>query len=143
MRDLDKPQNQSISVHRLVNIVANHNGLGINNYTPLRRHLQLQVGETIISNERFHYHDFTNERSARLVKRRSNKLQHKEWQEVKLATICDIDHMIGRSKLWMNSNFFTWMVSHQYNKQLSHVRMFFGDWLYGFSGEIEYRSGNQ
>ena len=30
----------------------------------------------------------------------------------------------------------------QYNIQLSYVRMFFGDWLYGFSGEIEYRSGN-
>ena len=143
MRDLDKQKHpKNISVHRLVNIVANHNGLGINNYTPLRRHLQLQVSETIISNERFHYHDFTNERSARLVKRRSNKLQQKEWQEVKLATICDIDHMIGRSKLWMNSNFFTWMVSHQYNTQLSYVRIFFGDWLYGFSGEIEYRSGN-
>ena len=140
----DNKQNRfSISIHRLVNIVANHNGFGFNNHTPLREYLQLQEGKTITSNKRFQYHDFTNERSARLIKRRSNELHHKDWVNVKLASVCDIDHMIGRSKLWMNSNFFTWMVSHQYNSQLACVRMFFGDWLYGFSGEIEYRSGNQ
>ena len=131
-----------MSIHRLVNIVANHNGFGINNHTPLREYLQLQEGETITFNRRFVYHDFTNERSARLIKRRLTKLQRKAWLEVKNATICDIDHMIGRSQLWMHSNFFTWMVSHQYNMQLSFVRIFFGDWLYGFSGKIRYQSGN-
>ena len=137
-----KDNKQCIQIHRLVNVVANHNGFGFNNYTPLREYLQLHERETITSNKRFQYHDFTNERSAHLIECRSNELQHKEWVNVKLASICDIDHMIGRSKLWMNSNFFTWMVSHQYNSQLACVRMFFGDWLYGFSGEIEYRSGN-
>ena len=122
--------------------MANHNGFGINNHTPLREYLQLKEGETITSIERFQYHDFTNKRSARLITRRLTKLQHKEWVNVKLASICDIDHMIGRSQLWMNSNFFTWMVSHQYNTQLSYVRIFWGDWLYGFSGKIKYQSGN-
>ena len=64
----DKKSHQSNSIHCLVNIVANHNELGINNYTPLRQHLQLQEDETIMSNKRFQYHDFTNKRSARLVK---------------------------------------------------------------------------
>ena len=97
--DEEKSKGWTTNIHRLVNIVANHNGFGINNHTPLREYLQLQEEETITFNRRFVYHDFTNERSARLIKRRLNGLQRKEWLEVKLATICDIDHMIGRSEL--------------------------------------------
>ena len=69
------------------------------------------------------YHDFTNECSARLIsiRKRPNELQKKQWENTKLASICDIDHMVGRSQIWMNSNFSTWMVLHQYNTQLSIV----------------------
>ena len=140
--NIQQYRKKKMSIHRLINIVANHNGFGFNNHTPLREYLQLQKGETCTSNRRFEYHDFTNKRSERLIRRRLTELQHKEWLNVKVASICDIDHMIGRSKVWMNSNFFTWMVSHQYNNQLSYVRLFFGDWLYGFSGKTKYKSGN-
>ena len=49
----------------------------------------------------------------------------------KLATVCDVDHRIGRAHLWQNGAWFTRAVSHGYNTALSHTRREAGDWLFG------------
>ena len=61
--------------------------------------------------------------------------------EVDFASWCDVDHCVGRSKLWMNHVLFTDLCSHRWNRCMSHVRIVAGDWCYGL-GTKAYGSGN-
>ena len=57
-----------------------------------------------------------------------------------LATVCDVDHRIGRANLWQNGAWFTRAVRHGHNTALSHTRQEAGDWLFGLVA-IKYTCG--
>jgi hypothetical protein len=50
-----------------------------------------------------------------------------------LATVCDVDHRLGRDHLWQNGVWYTRAVSHGHNSALGWTRKKAGDWLFGLA----------
>lgn len=115
--------------HRLLQIVAHHNGVGVRNSHELSAHLK---GKTL--EQAYPY-------LARDERAYTRRLESKGWLDVVQAQWCDVDHLVGRSKSWMNALLFTMPVSHRYNSCLSYIRSECGFW--GYAGTLmEYNGGN-
>ena len=127
--------------HRLVAIYEHHFGWGFNQNPLIMEYLGLKDGESFEDHERFKYHQGLSDRSIRNMLKRKKYLDKRKWEERKLAKWSDVDHLLGRSKRWKNSNFFCMHVSHSWNQAMSFVRICYGDWLYGFAN-IQYNSGS-
>ena len=127
--------------HRLVAIFEHHFGWGFNQTPLIMEYLGLKDGESFEDHERFKYHQGLSDASIRNRLRREEYLKRRKWDERKLAKWSDVDHLLGRSKRWKNSNFFTMHVSHSWNQAMSYLRICYGDWLYGFAN-IQYHSGS-
>lgn len=124
-------------LHRLTTITANHLGFGLNKSKPFLEYLGLQEGGSIESVDRFKYHDEDNH-----IECGSDGIEHKKWGCTSLARFSDVDHLVGRSQLWMNSNYFIWLTSHTHNQQLMSVRKYYKNWGYGFY-PFPYGNGNE
>lgn len=116
-------------VHRLLQMNAFTWGLGMANNAALKDYLD---GMTI--EEAFPY-------TARDERQYERRLIEKGWTNVKFADWCDTDHLIGRSKDWMNCAIFTMPCSHRWNSCASHVRITAGHWCFAF-GYKTYNGGN-
>jgi hypothetical protein len=81
------------------------------------------------------------ERAIRQLKLRVSYLKRRGWKELEFGELTDVDHMAGRSKLWMNSTLFTMHTSHSWNQYIGFIRMLFGRWGFG-CGVCKYGSGN-
>eukprot|EP00985_Skeletonema_marinoi_P004419 scaffold1935_cov223-Skeletonema_marinoi.AAC.3 len=127
--------------HRLVAIMKDHYGFGFCHNHLIKEYLQLKDGETFEDVERFKYRQDLSDRAVELSRKRSGIVKKKKWNERKLAKWSDVDHLLGRSKRWKNSDFFCMHVSHSWNQAMSYVRIVYGDWLYAFTN-ISYGSGS-
>ena len=90
---------------------------------------------------RFKYRRGLDEKSKAAIRLREEHLAKKGWETVEMAPWCDLDHLVGRSQVWMNSNIFILSCSHSWNTQMSYVRIFYKDWGYAWA-QIPYGSGN-
>ena len=126
---------------RLIKIVEEHNKRGIHFYQPLRKYLELQEGKTFQEVERFKCECYTTEDGMKAFETRFKYLKKREWLHVSTASVCDVDHTVGRSQFWINSNMLLLTCLHQYNKHLGIIRSLFGDWGFAFS-RMEYGTGN-
>ena len=75
------------------------------------------------------------------MKGRFAYLKRKGWDGVPFAKWSDIDHMAGRSQMWMNNTLFTVSCSHSWNQYMSYVRFLFRHWGFG-CGKCKYITGN-
>ena len=123
-------------LHRFTTITANNLGFGLNKSKPFLKYLGLKEGENFESVERFKYRDDDNH-----IECGSDAIKHKKWGYIRLALFSDVDHLIGRAQLWMNSNYFIWLTSHTHNQQLMYVCQYFHNWGYGFY-PFPYVNGN-
>jgi hypothetical protein len=132
----------TIRYHRLVAIVKSHYRFDpLRNCRIMTEYLGLKEGQSFEDLDGYKYHQNLSERNIRMMVRRENYLKKRMWEERLLGKWTDVDHLIGRSQKWMNSDFFCMQVSHSWNRAMAYVRIMYGDWLYGFAS-IEYRSGN-
>jgi hypothetical protein len=133
---------KTINHHRLVAIVKSHYRFDpLRNCPIMTAYLGLKEGQTFEDLDGYKYHQNLSERSIRMMIRKENYLKKRMWDGRLLGKWTDVDHLIGRSQKWMNSDFFCMHVSHSWNQAMSYVRIMYGDWLYGFAS-IEYGSGN-
>ena len=75
------------------------------------------------------------------LKNLTQHLKRKGWEGVPVGKWCDIDHCVGRSKIWMNSTLYTFACSHRWNQCMSYLRILLNDWLFAF-GDKPYGTGN-
>lgn len=132
------------SIHQLVYNVGASNGFGLSKYPPLLAYLGLTEqcqGWEDCEDTWFRYHQVNDPKTEEAIKKREEYLKSKGWEEVKTARWSDMDHLVGRSQVWMNSNIFIICCSHQWNQQAARVRIFFEEWLY-MMGYIKYGTGN-
>ena len=119
--------------HQILQQVQHSHGLGPQNNDELNEHLGGLSFE-----EKYPYNPkFENDYARRISrwKRRFGKI------DVEFASLCDVDHCVGRSKIWMNHILFTDLCSHRWNSCMSKVRIVAGDWCYGLGTKV-YGSGN-
>lgn len=132
----------SYHIHQLINTVSAGKGYGLSKFAPLRKYLGLTEDcEGWEDVPRFTYYQKNDPESSEAIQRRSEKLKKRGWEDVKTARWSDMDHLVGRSQFWMNSNIFIMCCSHQWNQQKARTRIFFGEWLY-MMALIEYGTGN-
>jgi hypothetical protein len=133
---------KTISHHRLLAIVKSHYRFDpLRNCPIMTKYLGLKDGQSFEDLDRYKYHQNLSERSIRMLIRKENDQKKRMWDKRLLGKWTDVDHLVGRSQKWMNSDFFCMQVSHSWNRAMSYVRIMYGDWLYGFAS-IEYKSGN-
>ena len=133
----DKP----IKHHRLVAIIKDHYGFGFHQNDLIKEFLGLEDGQSFEDHERFKYHQDLSEKAIRSRLVKEARMKRKNWKARKMAKWSDIDHLLGRSQRWKNSDFFCMHVSHSWNSSMAYIRILFGDWLYGFTS-ISYGSGS-
>lgn len=136
----DEHNRQLMRLHRLLQINAAHHGLDIHSNKEFLKYFRLNKGQSLFESERLKFTGET-ERSLDYMKRRLRHLKRKGWEEVELAQTSDVDHFVGRSKVWMNSLMFTIHCSHSWNQKIMFVRRLFGCWGYGHA-KIKYVNGN-
>ena len=129
------------TIHRLIATSSAHCKFGLQNDEDFSNYLELKDGQTFEDVERFKYHQAFSERSIRALEKRFDYLKKKGWDNVDLAKKSDLDHCLGRSMMWMNSNMFLMFCSHSWNRSMSYVRIMFGCWGFAF-GHFKYVSGN-
>ena len=130
-----------VSHHRLVAIIKDHYGFGFHQNDLIKEYLELEDGQSFEDNLRFKYRQDLSRRAIKSRENRETYLRRRKWDERKMAKWSDIDHLLGRSQRWKNSDFFCMHVSHSWNQAMSYIRIMFGDWLYGFT-TISYGSGS-
>ena len=146
---IDQPQttfrvtvkSKPINHHRLVAIIKDHYGFGFSQSPLIKEYLGLKDGQSFEDNKRFKYRQDLSKKAMQGRRRREAYLKRRKWDERKMAKWSDIDHLLGRSQRWKNSDFFCLHVSHSWNSSMSYIRILFGDWLYGFT-TISYGSGS-
>ena len=136
-----KVNSKPIKHHRLVAIIKDHYGFGFCQNDLIKEYLELEDGQSFEDNDRFKYHQDLSEKAIKSRKYRETYLKRRKWDARKMAKWSDIDHLLGRSQRWKNSDFFCMHVSHSWNQSMSYIRILFGDWLYGFT-TISYGSGS-
>ena len=141
LRDQNGDQ-EKFQLHRLVNINIEHHGRGLRFWGPLREYLELEDGKSFEDVPRFQYNLGNTEKSIQAIKAKVKRLKRKGRCPRKNAKWCDIDHLVGRSKVWMNNSIFTISCSHSWNRSMAYIRYLFGDWGYACSAYLEYGSGN-
>ena len=119
---------KSWSLHQLNNTVMSNMDLGFNKNKLVRSFLGLKEGEHFESVSWLAY----GTDDLEYMKRRTQHLRKKDWEDVEFATCSDNDHSVGRSQVWMNTSLYTILCSHSWNRCQSYVRLFFGDWGYAF-----------
>ena len=129
------------TLHQLTYYVGAHNGFGLIKSAMVRQYLGLTEDQGWEDVPRFVYHRGFDEKSRAAIEARKDRLEKKGWETVKMAPWCDMDHLVGRSQVWMNSNIFILSCSHSWNTQMSYVRIFYKDWGYAWA-QIPYGSGN-
>ena len=125
------------SLHQLENNVMHNLGLGFRNSKLVRDFLKLDEGQSFEDLEDFAWGTGDEE----YLKRLTQHLKKKGWEGVPVGKWCDIDHCVGRSKIWMNSTLYTFACSHRWNQCMSYLRILFNDWLFAF-GDKPYVTGN-
>lgn len=131
-----------ISYHRLVAIVKSHYRFDpLRNCPIMTEYLGLKEGQSFEDLDGYKYHQNLSERDYRAMLRKENDLKKRMWDQRLLGKWTDVDHLVGRSQKWMNSDFFCMHVSHSWNQAMSYVRIMYGNWLYGFA-TIKYGTGN-
>ena len=130
-----------VNHHRLVAIFREHYGFGFNRNDLIKTYLKLEDGQSFEDLEGYKYRQDLSDRAIRSAIRRDQHLERMRWDAAKLAKWSDIDHLLGRSKRWKNSDFFCMHVSHSWNRAMSYVRIMYGDWLFGFAS-VSYESGS-
>ena len=128
-------------IHRLIAVSSDNCMFGLQNDKDFCNYLKLNDDQTFEDVERFKYHQAFSERSIRALEKRFDYLKKKGWDNVCLAKKSDLDHCLGRSMMWMNSNMFIMFCSHSWNTSMSYVRIMFGCWGFAF-GHFEYVSGS-
>jgi hypothetical protein len=61
------------------------------------------------------------EQAIRQFALRVSYLKRRGWEELEFGELTDVDHMAGRSKLWMNSTLFTMHTSHSWIRYIAFV----------------------
>eukprot|EP00984_Skeletonema_dohrnii_P031538 scaffold24132_cov151-Skeletonema_dohrnii-CCMP3373.AAC.1 len=131
----------NVKHHRLAAIYEHHYGWGFSQTPLIMEYLGLKDGESFEDHQRFKYGQDLSDKAIRARLRREKYLDTRKWDKRKLAKWTDVDHLLGRSKMWKNSNFFCMHVSHSWNRAMAYVRICYGDWLDGFAN-IKYHSGS-
>ena len=125
------------SLHQLQTTVIHNLGLGFRNNKLVRDFLKLGDGQSFEDLEHFAWGTGDEEYLTKLTQH----LKGKGWEGVPVGKWCDIDHCVGRSKVWMNSTLYTFACSHRWNQCMSQLRILLNDWLFAF-GDKPYGTGN-
>ncbi len=123
------------TLHRLTQVVLHNHGRGMIHNELLREHYGLKDGETF--EDKVNYYDYNPE----AAKKRRARLIAKGWEGVGQASWCDYDHLLKRTRVWMNASIFTMPCSHSWNSCMAKIRQRMGCWGFGFA-YIKYNGGN-
>jgi hypothetical protein len=93
-------------VHRLLQIQRHSSGDPFVNSEVVQTHFDLKPGQLFETTASFLFTPMT-ERGIRAMMNRFSYLKRRGWEKLEFGELTDVDHMAGRSKLWMNSTLFT------------------------------------